>query len=177
MKKLITIFKNANCSFLERDIDLITNDVSERCLCGALMLFLHNEIENSSFKGYYTDIEYNRNSNRIKTIINNEFKVTSITCDLIVHSRGKQKQQDNLLAIEMKKSSAPESEKMKDRVRLIALTKDSFDEVWSFDGETLPEHVCRYLLGIYYEIDIVNRNIELEYYTKGCMDSREVIKF
>lgn len=26
------------------------------------------------------------------------------------------------------------------------------DDIWSFDGKALPEHVCRYILGVYYEI-------------------------
>jgi hypothetical protein len=51
----------------------------------------------------------------------------------------------------MKKASAPENEKQNDKLRLMALTKDSYDDVWSFDGKTLPEHVCGYTLGIYYE--------------------------
>ena len=70
-----------------------------------------------------------------------------------MHSRGNHIEQDNLIAIEMKKSNASEEEKQKDKDRLKALTKDSFDDVWSFDGTTLPEHVCRYLIGIYYEIN------------------------
>lgn len=177
MKELIEIFRNANLGFLKRDVDLVKSKVSERCLCGALMLSLHNEIQNTKFKGYYTDIEYNRNSGKVKTIINKEHKVVSVTCDLIVHSRGEQTLQDNLIAIEMKKSSRPELEKNKDRERLMALTKDTFDDIWSNDGKTLPEHVCGYPLGIYYEINILNRYIELEYYTKGEMDSREVIRF
>lgn len=47
-------------------------------------------------------------------------------------------------------------EKENDKARLVALTKDSYDGVWSFDGKTLPEHVCGYDLGIYYEIDSNN---------------------
>jgi hypothetical protein len=39
--------------------------------------------------------------------------------------------------------------------------------LWSYDGKALPEHVCRYLLGVYYEVDVFNRFVKLEYYTKG----------
>ncbi|MEK3699087.1 hypothetical protein NYE33_19120 [Paenibacillus sp. FSL R10-2199] len=52
----------------------------------------------------------------------------------------------------MKKSTNRNSEKIKDKNRLIALTKDTFDMVWSFDGTSLLEHVCRYKLGVYYEV-------------------------
>lgn len=74
--------------------------------------------------------------------------------------------QDNLIAIEMKKSNAPSAEKQKDRERLIALTKDSFDDVWAWD-HNLPEHVCRYVLGVYYEINYRQKEIHIEYYRRG----------
>ena len=67
----------------------------------------------------------------------------------------------------MKKSYRPVKEKENDKARLVALTKDSYDEVWSFDGKTLPEHVCGYDLGIYYEIDSKNCLVYIEYYVKG----------
>lgn len=52
-------------------------------------------------------------------------------------------------------------EKENDKARLVALTKDSYD------GKTLPEHVCGYDLGIYYEIDSKNCLVYIEYYVKG----------
>src|SRR5699024_5877495 len=70
---------------------------------------------------------------------------------------------DNLIALEMKKSYRPMKEKENDKARLVALTKDSYDGVWSFDGKTLPEHVCGYDLGIYYEIDSKNCLVYIEY--------------
>ena len=94
-------------------------------------------------------MEYNRNNGKIKTIKNSKEEIITINCDLIIHSRGEIIEQDNLLALEMKKSTAPKEEKLKDKERLMALTKDTFDDVWPFDGKTLPEHVCRYILGIY----------------------------
>lgn len=66
----------------------------------------------------------------------------------------------------MKKSNAPSAEKQKDRERLIALTKDSFDDVWAWD-HNLPEHVCRYVLGVYYEINYRQKEIYIEYYRRG----------
>ena len=83
--------------------------------------------------------------------------------------------QDNLIAIEMKKSNRKESDKQSDRNRLIALTKDSYDGVWSFDGKTLPEHVCRYKLGIYYEINFSKKFILLEYYYRGNLEVEEKV--
>ena len=67
----------------------------------------------------------------------------------------------------MKKAYRKVCEKERDKARLVALTKDSYDEIWSFDGKTLPEHVCGYELGIYYEIDRKRSSIYVEYYAKG----------
>ena len=49
MEDLNKIFKKANCDFLKRDTNMILSDVSERCLCGALMLFLHQAIQGSEY--------------------------------------------------------------------------------------------------------------------------------
>lgn len=171
-KDLIKIFEHANEKLLNKDIDLFKTKVSERTLCGALMLHLHDVIKTTLYNEYFVDVEYNRNKGgKLKTISKtikgpNE-NIIKINCDLIVHSRGRNIHQDNLIAIEMKKSSRPQSDKDKDRERIIALTKESFGDIWSFDGKTLPEHVCRYKLGVYYEINFRMKNILLEYYVRG----------
>lgn len=99
--------------------------------------------------------------------MNDDLNPINIQCDLILHSRGHHPEQDNLIAIEMKKSTRSAVDKTKDRNRLRALTKDSFDDVWSFNGKTLPEHVCRYVLGVYYEINYARKTILIKYYSKG----------
>lgn len=167
MKKVIEVFENANKRFLYEEKKLILSGVSERALCGSFMLFLDKEIKESIYNCYCVDVEYNRNKGKIKTIINSKEEIIAINCDIIVHSRGEIIGQDNLIAIEMKKSTAIENAKIKDKERLIALTKDSFDDVWSYDGKSLPEHVCRYKLGIYYEINIQEKLIIIEYYKQG----------
>jgi hypothetical protein len=166
---LIKLFLKVNQKFLHNEMGSILSNLAERALCARMMLYFQEAIAKTAFNDYYVDVEYNRNDGKVKTIIekNEELVVVSVTCDLIIHSRGEKINQDNLLALEMKKSTASEQEKKKDKNRLIALTKDSYDDVWSFDGRTLPEHVCRYLIGIYYEIDIANRLVVLEYYKKG----------
>ena len=83
--------------------------------------------------------------------------------------------QDNLIAIEMKKSNRPKKEKNDDRRRIIALSKDRYGDVLSNDGETLPEHVCRYKLGIYYEINFSKKFILLEYYYRGNLEVEEKV--
>jgi hypothetical protein len=91
-------------------------------------------LDNTDYSNYYVDVDYNRNNGKVKTIINENMQVKNINCDLIVHSRCENIHKDNLIAIEMKKSSRRKAEKDKDRNRLIALTKVSFDDVWSADG-------------------------------------------
>ena len=172
-EEMISLFEDANSELLNRDLSLFESEASERTLCGALMLHMHDLIhDDPSFEGYYTDVEYNRNKGGgLKTIKKTVQGVNSVSvtinCDLILHSRGEHIEQDNLIAIEMKKSTRPRDSKNADRQRLIALTKDSFDDLWSFDGTTLPEHVCRYVLGVYYEIKYTRRQILVEYYRKG----------
>ena len=178
--ELKAMFLSANKKFLIEDMDLLDSMVSERALCGALMIHLNRlMVKDKSLEGYYTDVEYNRNRGNIKTIQKTirgpEEQIINVTCDLIMHSRGHHIEQDNLIAIEMKKSNASEEEKQKDKDRLKALTKDSFDDVWSFDGTTLPEHVCRYLIGIYYEINFSKRKIFLEYYRQGELFERQTL--
>ena len=38
---------------------------------------------------------------------------------------------------------------------------------WSYGGESFPEHVCRYILGVYYEISKYCNSIHLEFYRQG----------
>ncbi len=176
MEQLIEIFESANKVFLEEEKGLIISGVSERTLCGSLMQYLKREITKSIYNRYYVDVEYNRNNGKIKTIINNEMEIVTINCDLIVHSRGEIIEQDNLIAIEMKKSTAREKEKTKDKNRLIALSKQPHDEVWAADGNSFPEHVCGYKLGIYYEVNIRKRQIYIQYYTQGRLFHEETLK-
>ena len=170
--EITSLFEKANREFLTSEVSLFDREVSERTLCGALMLHIYNLIRiDPSFDGYYVDVEYNRNKGGLKTICKTiqgqDFRIISINCDLILHSRGEKLEQDNLLAIEMKKSYRPQEEKESDRERLIALTKASYDDIWSADGRSLPEHVCGYVLGVYYEIDFQHKTIMIEFYRNG----------
>ena len=180
--ELQRIFLKANKRFLKNDLQLFLSQVAERTLCGALKEHLGFYIFKTKYRHYYVDVEYNRNKNgTIKTCCPFDDdcipKPVTINCDLIVHSRGNIIEQDNLIAVEMKKSNRPKKEKEDDRRRLIALTKDSYDDVWSYDGVTFPEHVCRYKLGVYYEINYRSSTILLEYYYRGKLCQNEIITF
>ncbi len=180
--ELKSIFLAANNDLLRKDLLLFINEVSERTICGALMNKICDRIKRSKYSNYFVDVEYNRNKNkRIKTCCIREFgvrdRIININCDLIVHSRGQNFIQDNLIAIEMKKSSRSQSEKNSDRIRLVSLTRDSFNNMYCYDGQALPEHVCRYKLGVYYEINFKKRTILLEYYYKGEKILEEIIRY
>lgn len=171
-RELCSLFEKSNDDFLKNNISLLNSDVSERSMCGALaqaiLLRIHKR---ARFEEYHVDVEYNRNKGKIKTIkktvLGPDEKIVTVVCDLILHSRGECVDQDNLIALEMKKSTRSNKEKQKDRDRLSCLTKDTYDDVWSYDGRTLPEHVCGYVLGVYYEIDQKKNEILIEYYYKG----------
>jgi hypothetical protein len=165
---LLNLFKESFDEFLVKEKSGISNTVSERNMCGRLVIYLNNRLEKFELSKYYVDPEYNRKQNgEIKTMIDNDLNVVTINCDIIVHSRGESIKADNLLAIEMKKAERPEDEKNKDRIRLRALTKDSYNDTWSNDGTTHPEHVCGYVVGLYIEIDPKEKICLIEHYKKG----------
>ncbi|EZH65916.1 hypothetical protein DH09_13895 [Bacillaceae bacterium JMAK1] len=173
-REMKAIFDRSNQKFLKKNKQLILNDASERALCGQLMMCLNEELICAGYGKYYTDVEYNRNKfnsnnqNRRKSIKNERREIIYVICDIIAHSRGNNKIQDNLIAIEMKKTNGGNKKsKCTDKERLKALTRDTYDDNWEYDGTSLPEHVCRYILGVYYEVDIVNRIVSIEYYQKG----------
>jgi hypothetical protein len=175
--EIVTLFERANGAFLEAEQSLFRSQVAEQTLCSALALHLKALVpQDKSLSGYHADVEYNRNMGSVKTvkktIMDVDEQIISIKCDLILHSRGKCPEQDNLIALEMKKSKASRSKKQADRDRLMILTRDSFDGIWFSDGITLPEHVCGYVLGVYYEINYEQNLILIEYYRKGEMTNR-----
>lgn len=175
------IFEEANMAFIRKNMTLFDTQVSERTLCGALMIELHEVLKESRYSGYYVDVEYNRNvggklKTLKKTIRGVGEQIVTINCDLIVHSRGQNIYRDNLIALEMKKSTARQRDKDSDRSRLECLTKSPRQDVWSYGGSVLPEHVCGYGLGIYYEVNFKRNKLLIEYYKKGYCYHQYTIK-
>lgn len=171
-QELEEIFERANQRFLEKNPMLFEMKVSERTLCGALMIELHEAIKDTKYKSYFVDVEYNRNiggsfRHHRKTIRGSDEQIITVHCDLIVHGRGQHAPEDNLVALEMKKSTGRKQEKEKDRARLCCLTQKPEESVWSYEGNAFPEHVCGYELGIYYEINLPKKRIRIEYYRDG----------
>ena len=104
---LIKIFEKANAKFLNKDINLIELGVSERSWYSRFSIYLEETLKDNNITGYFVDTEYNRNGNRLKTIFDdNNLEIINVTCDIIIHSRGTNLIQDNLICIEMKKSDS-----------------------------------------------------------------------
>jgi hypothetical protein len=122
---------------------------------------------------YCADVEYNRaNDDTIKTIVGQRMEPVTITCDLILHSRGQMPEQDNLIAIEMKRSGPPSVEKAKDRYRLMALTRAPFDGVWPAGGDIEIEYVCDYVVGYFMVLDRRSDLFRIEEYVRGHLVDR-----
>ncbi|MBE8578460.1 hypothetical protein [Vibrio sp. OPT18] len=115
--------------FFNTEVNNIQNDVTERNLCARLSMILEPKAKAAGFLNYFAGAEYNRNRGKVKTILDDDSVEISITCDLILHSRGKLKEQDNLIALEMTKSNRPDSEEVSDCNRLKIMTKPNYDSV------------------------------------------------
>lgn len=146
----------------------IRNGTSERNLCQRLALPLERHAAAAGLRRYRADCEYNRsNDGRVKTIVGENMEIVTITCDVILHSRGEDEEQDNLIAIEMKRANHPPAEKHKDRVRLMALTRAPGDGVWSAGDGVDLDHVCDYVIGFYIELRPRMQEFYIEEYVGG----------
>lgn len=161
LENLKAMFLAANRSFIENHVSLLKRELSERCLCGALMCELNKQLEKNACNNYYADIEFNRafenTINNVKHLPDEEGTPKRVFPDIIVHSRGKVTP-DNLLAIEMKKSTARREAKERDKNRLSLLTSS---------------YPYKYKLGVYYEINHKKRQILVEFYKKGRKTSTD----
>jgi hypothetical protein len=174
----LVIFQRSLDLFLEHECDQILSNLHEVNLCGRLSLYMQQAANHLGPPHYFADLEYNRQQGgRVKTILDEKMQVVTVSCDLILHSRGVVVHGDNLIAVEMKKTERPDSEKLSNRVRLRALTKESFDGVWSADGDTHPERVCGYLLGAFIELHRKDRFLAIEYYRNGAIYDQSVHNF
>ncbi len=168
------IFKNSNEKFLKEEKENIKRNVSEENICQNLANYLRDTMKEMKIDGYYADAEFDRNDDMIKAIIDDQMKIIKIKCDIIVHSRGKNKQQDNLIAIEMKKSTNGKKRK-EDRERLQYMTRNSYYNEINY--EELPRYICRYAIGIFYDINIKKQQVNLEYYEDGELCKKEIVNY
>lgn len=125
------------------------------------MCELNKQLEKNACNNYYADIEFNRafenTINNVQHLPDEEGTPKRVFPDIIVHSRG-EVSLDNLIALEMKKSSASQEEIDDDKARLKHLTKLNTNT--SFGS-------YEYILGIYYEINLDKEEIKIEFFYDG----------
>src|ERR1700683_4066542 len=80
MPMLMALFNEAFHEFLGRERRNIEANISERNLCGRLMLYLEAARIHYELTDYFTDTEYNRNLGDIKRIRHSRTKSNIITC-------------------------------------------------------------------------------------------------
>lgn len=142
-EELIDIFEKAKNEFLEKEKSIIKNDTNERTLTQRLAFYLELQLrKNIKYENYSVDCEYNRKEEDIKRLkFGKNTDKKEIYPDIIVHQR---KIKNNLIAIEMKKTTSRNTDKIKDIEKLEALTDRKND--------------YHYTLGIYFELDITDNN-------------------
>ena len=166
MANINQYFDAAFSRFLLEERANVTGLASERNLCGQLSRILNEDRQASQLDEFIADPEYNRqNLNQIKTIIDDELNVITITSDIVFHRRGHAGLENNLMAIEMKKSDQPLEKRNDDRNRLRALTNQDVDSIQVLNGA--PEHVRGYCLGVYLELDVKTLVFTIEKYSNG----------
>lgn len=110
MRKLIEDALEASLDkLILADREIITNDINERSISHRLANYLEPH-----FPGWNVDCEYNRNHDDPKrlqiqrrNIESDDTQATTVFPDIIIHRRGTD---DNLVVIEMKKTTSQESD-------------------------------------------------------------------
>ena len=94
---------------LRSDSEILINDINERSISHKLAIYLE-----PYFQGWNIDCEYNRNHDNPKrleitkrNIQSDDTQATTVYPDIIIHHRGTN---DNLVVIEMKKTTSNESD-------------------------------------------------------------------
>ena len=151
-EELIDIFEKAKNEFLEKEKAIIKNDTNERTLTQRLAFYLELQLrKNIKYENYSVDCEYNKKEEDIKRLkFGKNTDKKEIYPDIIVHQR---KIKNNLIAIEMKKTTSRNTDKIKDIEKLEALTDRKND--------------YHYTLGIYFELDITDNNNIINFFVDG----------
>jgi len=164
------VFHEALADFLAHEYALVRKDAHEQSLCGRLAIYMDRAKDRHGYERYYVDVEYNRRGEGRKQILHPlTGKHIDVTCDLLLHSRG-DLDDDNQIALEMKKDYATNKKKRSDRERLQALTLPMPE------GGNL-DYVCGYRLGYYLEVNIGDRTLLIEEYRGGKMTPLGIAEF
>ncbi|SRR5258705_5928950 len=161
---LEALFKEALAQFVGREYALVRKNAHEQAMCHRLAWYVEHSKDRHGLEGYWVDTEYNRHGDNVKRI---RHAVTgepiNVICDLLLHSRG-ELADDNLIAVEMKKTDGDEADKQRDRERLQALTTACREG-------SEPDHVCGYKLGYFVQVDMKNAAVLIEEFRAGVLVS------
>lgn len=127
-EKLKAYVEAAIADFNANEQYLVRNDLSERCICAKFATYLEKQIQQSDFRDYVVDVEYNRGYMGEEHAIKH-MNGRNIVVDLIVHKRGFDRQAgfDNLICIEMKKGyKRADYSNDKERLRILTGRYDGF---------------------------------------------------
>lgn len=79
LNEMIQLFETANNLFLSDDYELFESRVAEWTLCGSLQKYINKIIcDNNYYLDYYTDVEYNGNNGKLKTVLNYDLNPINI---------------------------------------------------------------------------------------------------
>lgn len=112
--------------FNKKEQYLIKNNLCERCICARFAMYLERVLSRSVFRGYTTDVEYDRgmggNDYGKKRVFGHDAYL-----DLIVHKRGYDESigYDNLFAVEFK-WQWNDFDQDKERLRALVDNKNGF---------------------------------------------------
>jgi len=105
-KVVRAVFKLALDEFFVRESAALCEYVAERNNCGRLAIYMQRAADEAGLVGYIADPEYNRKQGgQIKTTMDSDLQVITITPDVVLHSRGARIEDDNLIVVEMKKAT------------------------------------------------------------------------
>ena len=170
-RNISNLVENSLRNLISNEWGYIKSGVHERSVCGRLGTLLESDVKSFGLHGYFADIEYNRMlDNDLKLIMDENGNPAKINADLIVHGRTALPEDDNLIAVEMKKSYRSVDDKTKDRKRLISLTTPASDDDWFYDEERRPKFVAGYHVNCYIEIDIDRPSVLAETYIDGMLE-------
>ena len=147
---LFDLFAKAVQDFYRREQRNLELDVHEVCHAHRLAIYLEQELRTYDnlnctclFYDYSVDLEFNRTEDGdIKKLPDKDENLHNIRCDILVHSKGKNKERENLLLIELKKEDGDDEGKDQERLKMMV----------SPDPDNSNNPIYNTLLGIFLKI-------------------------
>lgn len=108
--ELENLLKKAIDKLLSKDRYLLEHDVNERTITHKLAMYITEFAKYINGFDWDIDVEYNRNKDKSKGILNADNLIVGVYPDILIHKRGKDNfcdwRNNNLLIIELKKNAS-----------------------------------------------------------------------